>query len=1189
MRHSLQMLFVSFVAALMLGAGLPVERAMSQETADALAPAKTAADGTLTQRWIYIPYQNLKQVFGKNDATIALPLAEYLELWNKAHQQGLKPGEKPPVPAVISEAKYTAKIEKETVRIDVQLKVLSLNKGWAVLPISFGDAAIGKVSSSTNKVLLQGLGQGKMALLLPEAGEHVVQLEIVTRISVSPDGRRFELQMPTAGISSIDLTIPEADQVVEFAPATAVELLPNAPGAKETRLRASLGAIDQLKVNWHPRVGTRPDMELLASVTNLTSIQVQDGLVHTHAQLKYDILRGQLETLRIAVPADHRVLDVTSDVRLREWKLATEGAQQIITVELLGRVDKPAMIQVHTERTVPAENFSVAGVVDDVARGVHALGVLRESGQISLRSGPEINLTVETQRGLQRTDEANAAVSLRAPGATYFRYFSPAFELELRARPVEPRLIVNHNSQLVFRDEQLRLAATLDYTVERAGVFEIRLGLPEGFTVESVVAGGMKQFDINETTRELVVQFNEKRLGNLSIAVDGFVSWQAGGAVRNLPLLEPRGAEVENGQVVIFAPEAIEVITDTEKVVSAQPDPTVAATQNGVARMVSAWRYQQRPVAIPVSTIRKPTRLTANVVTRLDVRQGQVSSHTTIGYLVEYAGLSTFRFQVPESVAGSVQITSTADAGIKQQSRDEKAVDGWVTWTVVLQREVMGRQSIMVTFDVVPTPGTPPEESAKLGLVRVIDSPTPDSGRNIGEGAAAKPPVVEKAEDKAADDDADADEKPAGDAAQVASAPATVPVTRVVGEVVVTKDRALAVDAVATGGDVESIDTRELSTPVPEGFAAFRYYRQPVEVAIRASKLDVQGVVQTVISRSLVEVVVDKSGVSTYRARYAIKSSERQRLRIDLPGDAQPLGAAMGDRPVALEKTPGATEKGPYATHFVNVARATGADDVFHVTILFRLPLSPKPFGSNGGRLLLRLPVWGGVDATGIVTQQMRVAVWVPEEYSLVGSPTGYTLETKRKFMDLVLARPPAQRGIEGLDEWIGQSASGLFDFPREGRGTLYSKLGSAGEITVVWWRLPFYTWIATVVLIVIALLLRRTPLENKLTVLLLAATIAAACAMADADLVLHVVAAAFYGLVAMVVIWVIASLVDCCRPRKQPPVFIPADDLQPLKPAPIAAPAMAASPQGSEETGAHDPESTPIESTPPKPTDEPT
>lgn len=1131
MRSSSSLTVIRLMMALLALALSPATMVFAQEENAPRPSAPSQGNQELVQRWIYIPYQNLKQVFGKNDATIALPLSEYLELWNKAHQQSLKPGEKPPVPAVISEARYTAKVEKEAVRLNVQLKVLSLNQGWAVLPISFGDAAVGKVSSSTNRVLLQGLGQGKLALLMPEAGEHVVQFEVVTKVSVSPDGRRFEMQLPNAGISSLELTIPEADQVVELAPAAALELLPTAPGSKETRIRADLGTVEQLKVNWHPRVGSRPDMELLASVTNLTSVQVQDGLIHTHAQLKYDILRGQLASLRIAVPADHRVLDVTSDVRLREWKLSKEGEQQIISVELLGRVDKPATIQVHTERSVPAENFFVAGIVDQQSRGIHALGVLRESGQLALHAGPDVNLTVELQRGLQRTDEAGAAPSIRTPGATYFRYFSPEFELELRARPVEPRLVVNHNSQLIFRDDQLRLNASLDYLVERAGVFELRFGLPEGLTVENVVATGMKQFDVNETTRELVVQFTEKRLGQINLSINGFVPWASAAAARNLPLIEPRGAEVENGQVVVFAPEAMEVITETEKVISAQPDPAVAPAQTGNARLVSAWRYQQRPVVIPVSTVRKPSRLTAQVTTRLDVRQGQVSSHTTIGYLVEFAGLSTFRFQVPESVASSVQITSTADAPIKQQSREEKGVDGWVTWTVVLQREVLGRQTFVVIFDVTPTAGTPPEESATLGLVRLIDSPLPESGGNASsESGKSSPAEAEAAKTE------EVEKKPA-----MPTVATTVPLTRIVGEVVVTKDRALAVDAVATGGDVESIDTRELTTPVPEGFAAFRYFRQPVEVSLKASKLDVQGVVQTVISRSLVEIVVDKAGVVTGRARYAIKSSERQRLRIDLPGDAQPLGAAMGDRPVALEKTPGASDKGPYTTHFINVARASGADELFHVTILYRLPLSPAPFGSNGGKLLLRMPVWGGLDAQGIVTQQSRVAVWVPDEFSLVGSPTGYTLETRRKFNDLIYASPTTSRGsLEGLDEWIGQTASGMLDFPREGRGTLYSRLGSGNEITVVWWRLPFYTWIATIVLIVVALLLRRTPLENKLTVLLLAATIAAASAIADADLVLHIVAAMFFGLVAMVLIWLVASIVNCCRPGKPKPVEVP-------------------------------------------------
>ena len=49
-------------------------------------------------------------------------------------------------------------------------------------------------------------------------------------------------------------------------------------------------------------------MELLAGVTNLTRVDVRDGQIHTTTSLRYEILRGELNQLRIAVPTGHQIV-----------------------------------------------------------------------------------------------------------------------------------------------------------------------------------------------------------------------------------------------------------------------------------------------------------------------------------------------------------------------------------------------------------------------------------------------------------------------------------------------------------------------------------------------------------------------------------------------------------------------------------------------------------------------------------------------------------------------------------------------------------------------------------------------------------------------------------------------------------------------------------------------------------------
>ena len=174
------------------------------------------------ERLIYLPYKNLKQVFEKEGAAVFVPYAQFLKMWDKARPSDMQGPARPPVNAVISEAAYTGRITGDVARIEAALTVEVLGKPWVELPIQFGDAAIGKVTSGDEKVLLQATGNGAYALLFPKAGEQKVRLELSAKVRTSPDGRSLELDCPASGITTFDLTVPAEDQTVEFAPQAVV-------------------------------------------------------------------------------------------------------------------------------------------------------------------------------------------------------------------------------------------------------------------------------------------------------------------------------------------------------------------------------------------------------------------------------------------------------------------------------------------------------------------------------------------------------------------------------------------------------------------------------------------------------------------------------------------------------------------------------------------------------------------------------------------------------------------------------------------------------------------------------------------------------------------------------------------------------------------------------------------------------
>lgn len=1098
------------LGALLAGAGNAVR---GQET-DPVPPVVKPPE-SVVERVFYVPFKNLMATLDRVDGSVFVPYADYMKLLESAMQGQRKPDE-PPVSGVISSAAYTATVQKDLVLVTAVLQVQALSEGWSEVPLKFGEAAIGQLTAEPANVLLRGTGNGTYSLMLPKPGEYQVKIELTARVRNAPEGKSLEMDVPPVGITTLELLIPEADQTIELKPRLVTE--PVAAAAQQTRIKASLGSTEKVSARWHPRVGSKPDMELLASVTNQTLITVEDGLVHTDAWLTYEVLRGQLDKVQIAVPKGQRILDITSNAKVKEWKAVDEDSRQLVSVELLSRLDGKVTLEVHTERAAPDEAFDAAGMEGMSALGIHALNVIRESGTIAVKQGSDLTLTVEEQSGLQRIDESEVDAAIKRAGALYFKYYSPAFRLKLQTRPVEPRMTVEHASQIVFREDQVRLRAVANYSIDRAGVFELRFAVPADLVIENVVCDRMKQFDVSDDKSTLTVSLREKTLGAVSVTVFAArpLDLAADAGDQQLPLLHPQGVELENGKVQVYAPEAIDVITDAEKLVGAQPDPSPQAESIANARLVSSWLFNRRPVEIPVRTVRKPTRLTAAVATRAEVQQGQVQVTTDLVFEVEYAGIDTFRFAVPEALADKLQITSLGTGSappIKQKSRAAQAVEGWVTWTVVMQREVLGSQPFQITYDLVPTAdANSRSETTVVEAVRVLDP------YDKADGPSGKRDIT---------------------------------VSRTIGEMTVLKDRALSVSAAASGGDAEPIDVRELTRMTHDGFAAFRYFKQPVRLELVANKYDIQGVVETVVSKALVEIVIDKMSVATYRARYQIKSSERQRLRVDLPASVEPLGVLVDRKPVALEKADLKTRDG-WNSYFVNVARTKSSDEPFSLVILFRNTLDPKAFQSITGKLLLRLPMIGGEKTDGVAIQQLRAAIWIPDEYALIGTPKSFSPRSRVRLRDAMLrTRGEATQGTGDLDAWIGADAGGVFDFPIDGHRFEYTNLGGRSTIEGLRsWHLPWYTWIVSGALIAIAFLLRTTSWENKLTLLIVGAFALSAYALSDADAVIHVLAVSIYGLVAMVGIWLVHAIVGrrpVARPGAAPAV--------PTPPAPPADP----------------------------------
>ncbi len=1127
-------LLASLMAVWLTGAIL-APSALAQETPPAETSSTNEAETPATEspeaasetparpvdHLIYIPYDRLSDVIDRLKSKVVLSYEEYLDLVRRAEQG--QEGTDPEAAAVISKATYVGTVQGEVAEITATYECRALAKKWATLPVNFGDAAVGEVKTSAGEsVLLRGTGEGTYELLFPTAGEYTVTVRLLKKIKQSPSGPVLELTVPPVGITTFQLTVPKTNQKIQISPRHLEVPLPAPPEGDVSAIAVSLGAIHRITASWAPDVSDRPEMDLLTTVNNELQITVGEGLIHTSAKLNYRVLRGELDSMRIAVPKGDRILDVTSSTRLEGWTVAQEEQRQVVEIKLLAPVEGNCEIEIHTERSLSGENIPLAGISEEgAAAGIHSLDVTREQGQIALMHGEELTLVVQEQAGLVRTD-----LGEKSDAQLAFRYFSPRIELVVNAEPVQPILDAQFDSLIVFREQRIEVVSSLSYDITKAGLFQLQLRIPEGFELTNVECAQMAEYQLDEQSRVLTLALKERTQGNVSVVVRGYVSPPEGylqgktAELDNLPLLEPMGVRQEEGRIGVFTIEAIELAADEDQIRNAQSIPNSELSNYNFrdTQIRAAWKYQSRPVEIPVRTVRRPTRLTAEAATTIQVQPSGISVNAEIWFHVQYAGVDQFRIAVPREYSTQIEIETADKSSVPIQQKTPEAGDDaspWVVWLIQTQRPATGWQRYRLTYDIsLQSEDAAAEDEA---------DPAATSPRN-------ETLLIPKALGL---------ERPAG---------REIELTRSSGEIVVQTDPALSVVVQGEGAGLEPIDVRELDRLPTKGHQAFRYPFQkdeePVQLALTVSRYDVAEVVSTVVSKMLTEFVIGNSTDVAVRSRMQVRSSQRQRLLIQLPESAQPMVVQIDGETRVLQRGEESQDEG-LVNYVINVSRSKSSDEPFLLTLQYLMTGQELSESTLRGGAEFPLPQLMTGSGNAAVVQETRCVVWLPQTYVPVRAELPF--ERISSFRSATLSS-----GVQNDSYYAGQqtkwlgNAGAAMNFPTEGVPYVYTAVGSSDSLDLVYWNRDYVTALLTVLLLIVALVLLKTTWENKILVLLVAATILAAALQFVPDLVEEAVYSARYGIVVLLLAWVVHGLFQlrhCCQPSESKTEYAELDD----------------------------------------------
>ncbi len=733
-------------------------------------------------------------------------------------------------------ASYTGVVRDKVAQFDARIDVAAAATNQVVR--LFGeDVAIESFAAPDEiKLLREG---GSVAALLPARGKVSLRFKLIAKLGGDVTRRQLSLAIPPALGSQVSLLIDEAEADVEFPSAIAFG---RTSTNQQTRVEAVLGPASRLELTWTPRVKRAAEIAATVFAQNNVLVTFGGGVVNTRAVLDYQVSQGELKQLRLAIPAGHRLLRVEGDA-IRVWELKDD----ILAVDLLKGVSPAYKLSLETERVLDALP-SVARV--EIPK---ALDVKRETGLVAVRGSEELSLVIQDASELQRVDveEFHRAMPDRKDGLVgAFRFLKTDFTLGVRAEPVQAQIDAVERETVRISSEAIRLETQVDYTIKRAGVFALRLGLPADFRIEGVAGTNIAQWveRKEEGGRMLEVTLKERTIGAYALGVKMAGNYTEPPPTLPIAGVHPTGLQKLSGFITIVTEPGVGAKTALFEGLTEIPFASVSSERAIGGGSALAYKFIDStpgPAAswkLSVLTEAVEPWVRAEVANVITLTETMVNGRSLVKYDVANAPAREFRVRVPAAFR-NVEIS-----GAQIRRRDHTNGE----WRVELQGKVRGDYRLTVTW-----------ELPRLSSTNLVDLPGIEV---LGV------------------------ERESGYLALVARPP-------------------LQVSQHSVGELLNPIDARELpdwaGRPDAATVLAYRYVRPGYLLTVAARRFDEAEVLQALIDSARLATVIADDGQMMTEVTLAIRNNGRQHLEVELPAGATVWSAFVAGQPVRPGKREG--------------------------------------------------------------------------------------------------------------------------------------------------------------------------------------------------------------------------------------------------------------------------------------------
>ncbi len=330
-------------------------------------------------------------------------------------------------------------------------------------------------------------------------GRHVLTASFRTGIDRSQGQPQVTLPLAPAPILRVETVVP-GNRAVTFEPSVPLEVttVGEEPGGTTTAV-GFLPPSEDVVISWtEPR--TAPEEITSVNSETYQLVKIEEGVVRSRVEIRYEIIRGTLKELPIQLP-DQAVLYKVSGDGIEDWRTfaATEDEPRQARVFLGSERDGSYRLELELEQVAP----QTVGQPLEIPI-VRPLGAAREMGVIALFDGDKVGFAEAVTEGYVKSGEDALPIDVRQKLAgdivsQAFKHIGQPAAMRSQvaaAKTRETRFDAAIESLYTFQQNTLTVHSSVTIDVKSGRTDRIVLSLPRGVKVGSdVSAPSLKKAD----------------------------------------------------------------------------------------------------------------------------------------------------------------------------------------------------------------------------------------------------------------------------------------------------------------------------------------------------------------------------------------------------------------------------------------------------------------------------------------------------------------------------------------------------------------------------------------------------------------------------------------------------------------------------------------------------------------------